>query len=121
MGSEQTDGNRDIVSCREKSRKKRRPVTRLQPASDRAVFQAPDDMLQSMNALGLKNTKSRRTKMRNLRVAHIAATLYGPIRSERASPPVPGTPKRWTRFAVRSSPRAAALVEWTPEPTRSRP
>ena len=30
-----------------------------------------------MNVLGFKNIKSRRTKMRNLRVAHIAATLYG--------------------------------------------
>ena len=52
-------------------------MTRLEPASDRAVFQAPEDMLQSMNALGLKNTRSRRAKMCNLRVAHIAATLYG--------------------------------------------
>lgn len=34
-------------------------------------------MLRSMNALGLKNTRSRRAKMRNLRIAHIAATLYG--------------------------------------------
>lgn len=52
-------------------------VNGFSSSSDRAVFQTPDDMLRSMNALGLKNTKSRRAKMRNLRVAHIAATLYG--------------------------------------------
>lgn len=103
------------------SRKKRRPVTRLQPASDRAVFQAPDDMLQSMNALGLKNTKSRRTKMRNLRVAHKAATLYGSYELCTREFTRAGTPRRWTQFAVHSTPRAPTLVEWTPEPTRSRP
>lgn len=52
-------------------------VNGFSSASNRAVFQTPDDMLRSMNVLGFKNTKSRRTKMRNLRVAHIAATLYG--------------------------------------------
>ena len=29
-----------------------------------------------MNSLGLKNSKSRRSKLRNLRIAQIAATLY---------------------------------------------
>lgn len=52
-------------------------VNGFSATSERAVFQIPDDMLRSMNALGFKNTKSRRAKMRNLRVAHIAATLYG--------------------------------------------
>ena len=45
--------------------------------SDRVNFRTPDDMLSSMSLLGLKNTKSRRSKLRNLRVAHIAAALYG--------------------------------------------
>lgn len=96
-------------------------MTRLEPASDRAVFQAPDDMLQSMNALGLKNTRSRRAKMRNLRVAHIAATLYRSHELRSRESTRAGTPRRWTRFAARSTPRAPALAEWTPEPTRSRP
>lgn len=45
--------------------------------SDRVNFRTPDDMLSYMSLLGLKNTKSRRSKLRNLRVAHIAAALYG--------------------------------------------
>ena len=52
-------------------------VNGLSASADKAGFPTSGPILTSMNALGLKNTKSRRAKMRNLRVAHIAATLYG--------------------------------------------
>lgn len=78
-------------------------------------------MLQSMNALGLKNTKSRRTKMRNLRVAHIAATLYGSY--ELCTRESTRARHAEAMHSVRRAFDAArpALIEWTPEPTRSRP
>ena len=65
-----------IASCRDVAKEATAcdaPQARFRPCG----LPGPDDMPQSMNAPGLKNTKSRRTKMRNLRVAHIAATLYG--------------------------------------------
>lgn len=41
-----------------------------------ANFPTSGPILTSMNAHNLKNTKSRRQKLRNLRIAHIAAALY---------------------------------------------
>lgn len=41
-----------------------------------AGYKTNDLIIDGMNAAGLKNSKTRRTKMRNLRIAQIAATLW---------------------------------------------
>lgn len=51
-------------------------INGFSPAAERSDFYTPAPILASMNAHGLKNTKSRRQKLRNLRIAHIAATLW---------------------------------------------
>ena len=47
---------------------------------ERAGFEVRDPIASSMKALGLKNTKSRRAKLSNLRVAQISAVLYASSR-----------------------------------------
>ena len=44
--------------------------------SERADFPTSNPIAASMNERGLKSSKSRRSKMRNLRVAQIAAVLF---------------------------------------------
>ena len=51
-------------------------VNGFSSSSTLAPFPTSGPIVSSMNSLGLKNSKSRRSKLRNLRIAQIAATLY---------------------------------------------
>lgn len=52
-------------------------INGLSSSAEPAGFPMSTVVTDSMNELGLRNSKMRRAKMRNLRVAHVAATLYG--------------------------------------------
>lgn len=51
-------------------------INGLSSAAEQAGFSTPGPILASMNKGGIGNTKARRAKMSNLRVAQMAAALY---------------------------------------------
>lgn len=55
-------------------------INGFQTSAQRAGYSPPAVLLASMGAHGIRNTKARRAKMHNLRVAQIAASLYASYR-----------------------------------------
>lgn len=51
-------------------------INGFQTSAQKAGYSPPSALLASMGAHGIRNTKTRRAKMQNLRVAQIAASLY---------------------------------------------
>lgn len=68
---------RSIKALRNSSSHNRCIINGLSALADRAEFPISTVVTDSMNQLGLRNGKTRRGKLHNCRIAHIAATLFG--------------------------------------------